>query len=131
VLSPVEISEIAEIDATESHCIGDSKGVVRKGIYETNYWCLSLKLRGEEEEGEQTHWFSDGLIRLLSQLPENFVHKLKARDPEIGANLWVGLYDIQNQGAFNIRSDVSKLLGERELELIFDLYVDHSVFRDP
>lgn len=127
VLSPDDITEIAGVEPSNSHCIGDRKGVRQRRSYDTNYWSLRIKVLGKEEEADRIHWFSDGLIRLLKDLPVDFVQQLKARDPEVGALIWVGLFDVQSQGAFNIRSDVSAMLGERDLELVFDMYVDHTV----
>ena len=131
-LSPDEITEVAGVSPTDSHCKGDAKGVVQKGNYESNYWSLQFKVRGEEQNTDSIHWFSDAVIRLLEQVPIDFIQKLSTLDSEIEAILWVGLFGIQDQGAFNIHPDVSKMLGEYDLELVFDMYIDHDskVFGD-
>ena len=99
-----------------------------RGTTNANYWSLVIKVRGVGMKRRNRFIGSpDGIVRLLTPIRADFVQQLKARDPEIGANIWVGLFDIQDQGAFNIRSDASKMLGERDFELVFDMYVDHSV----
>ncbi len=125
-LSPDEITKIARVEATRSHCLGMRKGKSRTEKHESNYWSYAIKVLGKDEAADQTHWFSDGLIRLLKDLPVDFVKQLQTRDAEASAVIWVGLFDVQDQGAINIRSDVSKMLGERDLELVFDMYIDHS-----
>lgn len=126
VLSPDEITQLAGVGPTGSHCLGDCLGVVHKKTAEANHWSLVIKVRGEDEKTDSIHWFSDGIVRLLTPIRTDFVQRLKEFDPDVGAIIWVGLFDIQDQGAFNIRSDASKMLGERDLELVFDMYVDHS-----
>ena len=125
-LSPDEITKVAGVSPTDSHCKGDAKGIARKGNRESNYWSLQTKVRGEDQKPKRIHWFSDGVSRLLEQIPTDFVQQLSELDPESDASIWTGLFGIQDQGAFNIRSDVSKMLGEYDLELVFDMYIDHD-----
>ncbi len=126
VLSPDEMTRIAGVEPSDSYCLGDRKGLHQEEKYISNYWARRIKVNGAQEERDETDWFSDGLIRLLSPTPVDFVNELKAQDPEVSAILWIGLFDIQDQGALNIRSDVSRMLGERDLELVFDMYIDHK-----
>jgi hypothetical protein len=126
VLSPDEITKLAGASPTDFHFLGDPRGVTLKGTHVSNYWSLQIKVSGENETADRTDWFSDGLVRLLDQVSINFVNKLEALDPDSSAIVWVGLFDIQDQGAFNIRADVSRRLGEYGLELVFDMYVDHE-----
>ena len=120
---------MAGVSPTDSHSKGDPRGRkarIRKANYESNFWSLRIRVCGKDESAERIHWFSDGILRLLNQVSTDFVQRLSERDPDSCAIIWVGLFDIQDQGAFDIRSDASRMLGERDLELVFDMYVDHS-----
>ncbi len=99
---------------------------MRKGLRKSNYWSLNQKIIGEDETAECTEWFSDGVVRLLEQVSTKFSSRLSDLDSEATAVVWVGLFGIQNQGAFNIRPDASKMLGEYGLELVFDMYIDND-----
>lgn len=125
-ITPDQISDLAGVQPTDSHFMGDSKGRIRKGNYESHYWALYEKIKGDPLDENHTNWFSDGVIKLLQQVPADLVSQLERIDPEVGAIVWIGLFGIQDQGAFNIRADASKLLGEYKLELVFDMYIDHD-----
>ena len=125
-LDPDEITELAGVSPTDSHRIGDPKGHVRPGTFPTNYWENAIRVDGQAEGTDRIQWFSDGIARLLKPIRAGFVPSLLARDADAGAIIWVGLFDIQDQGAFNISPNASRLLGEYELELVFDMYVDHD-----
>lgn len=126
VLSPEQITEIAGIQPSDSHRIGDTFGRNLKGTRKSNYWAFWLRVDCDEEVAECTEWFSDGIIRLLERLPSEFVSRLTEMDSDLCAIVWVGLFGIQDQGAINIRSDVSKLLAEYNLDLVFDMYIDNN-----
>ena len=125
-LDPDEITELAGVSPTDSHRIGDPKGRVRPGTYSTNHWESAICVDGLAEGTDQIQWFSDGIARLLKPINVDFVLALLARDADAGAIIWVGLFDIQDQGAFNITPAASRLLGQYDLELVFDMYVDHD-----
>ncbi len=126
ILSPDEITKLAGVPPTDSHCKGDKRSPVRKEVYVSNYWALRVKMRGEVESSDCTEWFSDGIVRLLKQVPADFVSQLANLDPATEPIVWVGLFDVQDQGAFNIRADASRMLGLYELELEFDMYIDYA-----
>ncbi len=124
VLLPDQITEIAGTSPIDSHRLGENRGKYLKGAFQTNYWSHCIKVSGKDETSDRTDWFSDGLARLLDQIPVDFAQQLNSLDPDSSAIVWVGLFDIRDQGAFNIRADTSKRLGEYGLELVFDMYID-------
>ena len=118
-LCPEELSELAGASPDDSYRVGDPIGKIRQGRRETNYWSITLKI----ESGTS---FSDAVHELLSQVSVDFCEQVKTRDPNAVVNVFVGLFDIEDQGTFEIRSFVSQQLSQRDLELIFDLYIEHG-----
>lgn len=126
ILSPDEITAIAGILPTEFHHKGEPRNARHPIPREANFWSLTVEIRGFDSVNERTDWFSDGIVRLLERVPKDFVHQLDTHDPDVSATIWAGLFDVRDQGAFNIRADASRMLGEYGLELVFDMYIHHS-----
>tara|TARA_R110000744_G_scaffold352465_1_gene458559 strand:- start:684 stop:1067 length:384 start_codon:yes stop_codon:yes gene_type:complete len=126
VISPEQIADISGVQPSDSHQTGDSFGRVRKGIQKSNYWAINQRIEGDDTIADCTDWFSDGLIKLLGQVSSDFKSRIIALDSEACVICWVGLFGIQDQGGLNIRSDASKMLGEYDLELVFDMYIDNE-----
>ncbi len=121
-LDPGSVTELLGISPSQSFRRGDPRepAAQARGLSTRRHgaWLLT---RDTAVHGEV-----DDVIRsIAASVPAGFVDNLKETD--VTADLFVGLFEIRDQSTFSIEPATARLLADRGLPLIFDLYVAGEV----
>jgi hypothetical protein len=114
-LTPEDITRIARCEPDDTARRGDIRSK-RRPPRTHSYWCISVA----DQSGRE---FSDLVLELVARVPESFREDVIRSDPDAQIHVWVGMFDVQDQGAFEIPADLSRELAARGLDLVFDLYI--------
>lgn len=118
---PIErISELAGCEPDRAYLDGEPRHPIPGSRVQVgNFWAIGAQVNEECD-------FSELVLGVLSRAATELRNRVLGEDPEAVVDVWIGMFDVTDQGAFQISPQLSGELAIRGLELVFDLYVDHG-----